>query len=153
MINSAQILALSYASSLLPIKLQLLIPNLVHNLPKMLRIHPNLYFRSLSNCGLEQVIEIGKGKGLIRSLDLSNNKINKIRSLNFAGWQSLDTLDLTNNELRLVFKFKSNSNLYHFENLIKYQTESKFQWLISRSSRFNQKIVRFHDTGLISHPL
>ena len=61
-------------------------------------------FRSLSNCGLEQVIEIGKGKGSIRSLDLSNNKINKIRSLNFAGWQSLDTLDLTNNNLRLVFK-------------------------------------------------
>ena len=63
----------------------------------------DFFFRSLSNCGLEQVIEIGKGKGSIRSLDLSNNKINKIRSLNFAGWQSLDTLDLTNNNLRLVF--------------------------------------------------
>ena len=127
----------------------------------------------MSNCGLEQLIEIGKGKGLIRSLDLSNNKINKIRSLNFAGWQSLDTLDLTNNELRLVFKLKSYSMTHtliggveylsdwlrllseqnQFETLIKYQTESKLKWLISRSSRFHQKIVRIQVHGLISHPL
>ena len=54
------------------------------------------------------MIEIGMGKGLIRSLDLSNNKINKIRSLNFAGWQSLETLDLTNNDLSI--KQNPNSN-------------------------------------------
>lgn len=69
-----------------------------------------LSFSSLQNCRLNRLVKVTKGKGSVRRLNLANNRLKRIEEFEFAGWNELEELDLSGNEI--VIKQSGNGNFF-----------------------------------------